>query len=187
MRPTTKSSKWDVTRYKHLLDPAMSMSPPPNPAPNPQRTFFSSAFSGEFFDQLRLVLDEHAQTLRGQEALFTRFATPIAALTATLERLVDGMQGQRSTPPPNGAQREPPPIPQKPPSEVPPVSPYRSSQQFPPPQPSAHPHLRSDSLYLCHSRHSSNWRKRIWNQALPVPWQRWRKCYRMAPSSGKVL
>ena len=123
-------------------DPAMSTNPPPNPNPaptNPQRTFFSSASAGEFFDQLRVVLDDHhAETLRAQEALVTWFSTPTTALTASIERLISAMpipQRSPESPPPNGAQRERPPIPERPRSDVPPVSPYRSPYRSPTPPP----------------------------------------------------
>ena len=107
------------------IDPAIPAGQPPPPNTNPQRTFFSSASSGEFFDQLRVVLNaHHAETLRAQESL-----------TATIERLIIAMSAPQRppvvSPPPNGAQRTPPPIPQRPPSDTPPVSPYRSPHHVP--------------------------------------------------------
>ena len=116
-------------------------NPPPNPmpTPNPQRTFFSTASAGEFFDQLQAVLDRHhVETLRAQEILATRFSAPITALTASIERLIGAMsvpQRPLESPPPNGALREPPPVPERPRSDVTPVSPYRSPVTHPPPVP----------------------------------------------------
>ena len=63
---------------------------------NSQRTFFFTAFSSEFFDQLRDILDEqHAQNLSAQEALFTQFNALIEALIASIERLVDMIMNQQ--------------------------------------------------------------------------------------------
>ena len=127
-------------------DPSMSTSPPPNPA---QRTFFSSTSAGEFFDQLRAVLDgHHTETLRAQEALFTQFSAPITALTTSIERLIGTMpvpQRPSESPPPNHGRREPPPVPERPRSEGPPVSPYRSPYRSP--QPPSGPPVRGTTAF----------------------------------------
>jgi len=121
-------------------DLSTSQTPPPPQNMNTQRTFFSSDSSVEFFDHLRTVLDEHhAQTLMAQEALFTRFNTPILTLVSTVKRVISAIPGLQ--PPPTGnvlstgnsAHRQPPPVPTRPPSERPPSSPQGSRQHSPPP------------------------------------------------------
>ena len=117
-------------------------------AANPRgRTFFTSTSSGEFFDELRLLLEaqhaetlkaqeaHHVETLSAQEALFTRFST---ALTASIDRLIGVMAAPQRSPtssPVPSIQREPPPIP----PGKPPVSryrsPYRAPYRAPPPPP----------------------------------------------------
>jgi len=59
-------------------------------------TFFSSSSFGQFFDELRLLLNEqYAQTLHTQEALIVQVIAPIIALTVMIERLI----GPAASPP----------------------------------------------------------------------------------------
>jgi Integrase core domain/Zinc knuckle len=69
-----------------------------------ERVFFSTTGAGEFFENLRSVLDEqHRQTLEAQEAFANNINGPIQALTASIRELLQSIRGTRSpssTPPP---------------------------------------------------------------------------------------
>jgi hypothetical protein len=61
-----------------------------------ERVFFSTTGAGEFFNNLRTVLDEHhRQNLEVQEAFANSINAPIQALTASIRELLQSIRGSR--------------------------------------------------------------------------------------------
>jgi len=115
-------------------------SPGATTAANPtqQRTFFSSTSANDFLDRLQVILaEQHAQTQDLIAQLGASQQASMAALNTTLERLVrvilpPGSPQGSTMHNPNGAQRVPPPIPERPSTDGP-ASPHRSQYRTPPP------------------------------------------------------